>query len=186
MDKFYATLQICSVSRALGSTDLEAEVCRLRALIFNKKLNTGQLMDASLFLQDAFNNLSGKQKNHLKKLEKIIQPPIALGLLSMQPTASAKEIDMIAKILSLFLDVKIYSTRTNPRQVVFEGLHNNICVRMHPQYIIKTPKDHPHYSGKNNSPNNYWAIDLAIELLIDNFRLAVLGIEYDGHAAHYI
>lgn len=143
-------------------------------------------MDASLFLQDVFNSLSGKQKNHLQKLEKIIDRPIALGLLSMQPTASAKEVDMIAEMLSLFLDVRIYSTRTNPRQVIFKGVHKNICIRMHPQYIIKKPKDHPHYSGKNNSPNNYWAIDLAIELLINNFRLAVLGIEYDGHVAHYV
>lgn len=143
-------------------------------------------MDASLFLQNVNNNLSGKQKNHLKKLEKIIQTPIALGLLSMQPTASANEIDMIAEMLSLFLNVEIYSARTNPRQVVFEGLHNNACIRIHPQYIIKKPKDHPHHSGKKDSPSNYWAIDLAIELLFNNFRLAVLGIEYDGHAAHYV
>ncbi len=146
-------------------------------------------MDASVFLRKVEASLSEKDKKRLKKLSSSVGRDNAVALLGMHSRTSAAEIEMISEIMASFEDVRIFSVRHQPRNVVFEGEGAGFKVRLHPQYVVGKPVDHPHYS-KERPQDNYWYIDFAIELgryYSGNWiRAAVVAIEYNGHIAHYV
>ena len=140
-----------------------------------------------VFLDKIQESFSHNNKKQLQKLTPFIGSKAATSLIGM-PKGSQKETEVVAHIISDFKPFEIFSFRQTPRKVVLEGVfpnNANYIVRIHPQYYIAQPK-----IISNDKKDNYWEIDLAIELhkRFDNdfIRVAIIGFEYDGHDAHYL
>jgi len=132
------------------------------------------------FLQTSFSN---KQHKLLKEIIPLVGLAAATALVSLQGVerASQAEINVIAHIISQFNPITVDFFQYSPRRISLKGQYpNNHTILITPQYKVD--------NRNANSPP--WAIDLVIDLLIlianKTIKIATIGIEYDGHIAHYV
>lgn len=140
-------------------------------------------MELDEIFEDIKNNFSNNQKKLFKRIEPATNRQVAIGLISLQGVekTSQAEIEVISSLISQFSPLEIDDFQNSPRRIILRGQF--LCghiVYIEPQYKVDNinPKAQP------------WAIDLVLRLNRrigqDLVEIAVIGIEYDGHIAHYV
>ncbi len=93
---------------------------------------------------------------------------------------------MIAALLKQFNNIEIYAFKTMPSKVVLKAkAQDGHPVLIHPQYRIPKPL---RLNGKNFKRQDYWYVDLAIEIFDKDTGTVIIGIwamEYDGYPDHF-
>lgn len=129
------------------------------------------------------NNFSNNQKKLFKRIKPDTNRQVAIGLISLQGVekTSQAEIEVIASLISQFSPLEIDNFQNSPRRITLKGqFPNGHIVYIEPQYKV----------GNINPKAQPWAIDLVLRLNRwigqDLVEIAAIGIEYDGHIAHYV
>ncbi len=130
--------------------------------------------DTSEHLEAIRKGFSGRQNKLVEKIKDFVDEEIAIALVGMQGVkgTSHSEIEVVANLISLFTSLKIRKITQSPRSLVIQGNYlKDYFVEIIPQYA----------SGK-------YSIDLVVKLFVSksNLQIASIGIEYDGHDAHYV
>ncbi|NHB97213.1 hypothetical protein [Photorhabdus stackebrandtii] len=141
------------------------------------------------FVRCFYFTLSKNKKKAVKRLvKKGIQKSVAVGLLSAG-RCSYPEALMISKIIDKFRGIEIFSYTEKPQSVCFSAMiDDEKIVYIYPQYRLIKPL---YLNTKGRKQQDYWHIDLAIELHIvnstndDSAIIAIWGMEYDGHPQHF-
>lgn len=128
-------------------------------------------------------SLSNKQKKLFDGISPLIGSEASIGLISLQGVerTSQAEIEVIAKLITQFSPIKIEEFIASPRYITLGGQGTKgHYVKIFPQYKVKNI----------NTKAQSWAIDLVLELHraigSDLVCIASIGVEYDGHPAHYV
>ncbi|ADC63996.1 hypothetical protein [Allochromatium vinosum] len=136
---------------------------------FTKKMITG------LDKLDAIATKFSKNQNRLlDKIQHLTGKEVAIALVGMQgvKNTSQAEIEVVANIISIFDTLTVENIEESPRSVVINGTYlKSYVVEIIPQYL-----------------SHKYSIDLVMVLYLSGrtVRIASLGVEYDGHDAHYI
>ncbi|WP_338883541.1 hypothetical protein [Xenorhabdus sp. TH1] len=142
------------------------------------------------FVRFFYPKLSKNKKKDVERLvKKGVKKSVAVGLLSAGK-CSYPEALMISKIIGEFSSVEICSYTEKPQSVCFlANIDDKKNVYIYPQYRLMKPL---YLNKKDRKQQDYWYIDLAIELHIvnpiddDSAIIAIWGMEYDGHPQHFI
>ncbi|MDX7844629.1 hypothetical protein [Aeromonas caviae] len=137
------------------------------------------------FLEQFSKNLSNKKRKKVKSLSKSNGLLVSTALYGSSRTSDA-EIHVVSALLKEFNDIELYAFKTVPNKVILKAkTQDGHRVLIHPQYRVPKPL---RLNGENLKKQDYWYVDLAIEIFDKNTESVVIGIwamEYDGHPEHF-
>lgn len=136
------------------------------------------------FRRDFSRLFSNNENKLVEKLIPLVGESAAIALVGNEKT-SKSEIEVVAKFISNFSPLNIYSYKTTPRKAVLSGRsYQGNLVHIHPQFrIVKPPR------VTENKRQDYWYVDFAVQIFskrIPSVCIGLWGAEYDGHTAHFV